>query len=842
MIARIGFLVLFSLLALHAQIQSPDDYLNTRIGADKNLVAWPEIVKYMHHAAAQSPRVAIREIGKSTLGNEMLLMPVSSEKNIARLDDIQKMQAVIAGYQPAGETEIRAIREQLPAVVLITLNIHSTEIASSQESMELVYELATRDDEQTCNILDNVVILLVPSLNPDGQEMISDWYMDHQDTEYENAPYPYLYHHYAGHDNNRDWHYFNLAETRNVAKVLYQDWFPEVVYDQHQMGSSAPRMFLPPYADPVNPNVAPELMALVNRTGTKMVADLTGNGFTGIATGTIFNAYFQGTMSKTPLWHNMVGILSEMASCRIASPVFFGQGSLKGFGPDLPEYKTQNNFLQPWPGGWWRLRDIIEYEKAASWSLLDLVARYRDQYVDTFYRLNQQAIKTGKTEPPYGYIIPRDQDDPATLAEMIGKLQTAGVICGELTEAFTIDDQVFPAGSIYLPAAQPARAYLVDLFETHVYPEMLQYPGGPPLQPYDITTWNLPMQMGIRFKANLTQPEPGWQITGDFALPVNHPEGDGKYVIFAPQSNWSVPLAREFHQQDFQVLRITSGEFNGYFVVEAWEKNQQVAAQLARAGLPCRFVDDISRLKTVRLQPARIGIYQSYKANADEGWTRWMLDHYRIPFKVYHNSEIADGDFVDECDVLIIPSINKNSIQRGWVADNSRKNDPMPEQYTGGIEKAGVWQIEKFLSEGGRLLVFGQAIPFAVDVLQLPVEINKKVNRDNFYIPGALLKMELDCENYLAAGLPGTLPVFFADKTPLMTPKMSGSEYAIPGRFAGHDLLVSGWMRGESVLHNRAALFDIPVKKGNVILYGFSPQHRGQTYNSFRLIFNALWR
>ncbi len=835
------FLVLFFLFTatVFAQIKSPDDYLGVRIGADKTLIGWPEIEDYFKYVADSSPRVMLNELGKTTMGKPFLMAVISSAENMLHLDSFKTARKKFTANSILPEPEKENLIRNQPAVVIITLNIHSTEIAGSQESVELVYEFASRNDRLVTNILKNTIVLLVPSLNPDGQQMITDWYLKYVNTKYEGSWLPELYHYYAGHDNNRDWHFFNLKESQLVAKVLYHDWFPEVVFDQHQMGGNGPRMFMPPYSDPVNPNVPPALTAEVNLIGKKVVSDLHDAGFKGLVTGTIFNAYFQGTMSKTPLWHNMVGILSEMASVRIATPVFYPHGSLRGMGPDLPENKTQTNFLDPWPGGWWRLRNIIDYEKAATWSLLDLVATYREKFNRNFLQLNQENILLGSQQAPYGYFIPASQADRATVTEMLQKLQRGGVTVSRLTKAVESGSKRFSAGTWYISTAQPARNYIKDLFERQNYPHLLQYPDGPPLQPYDVTTWNMPLHMGIVFYENDNRPDVAAETITRIESAKGVESGSGDFLSFSAKPNWAPVLALKLLNEGKKVYRSKTGGVFQYTV----KGDGRTVTLLSEKGI------DIQRSANLpenarELRPANIAVYQGYRPVMDEGWTRWVFDHYSIPYKTITHKAIQSGD-LDDFDTLILPSAGINTYVNGTGRGNkvARKlgEVQIPPEYRGGLGKKGVKAIQEFLQKGGRVLAFDQACKFAADSLHLPVKIASIDDRKKFFIPGSLLRLQMDTGSSLAAGMPQTTNIFYNGNVRLkLLPYIEAVETI--GVFPENGVLASGWAIGEVQLADRPAMVRIPAGQGDVILYAFRPQHRGQTFATFKLVFNSLLR
>ncbi len=409
------------------QLPSPEQRFGFRIGSDYRLLNWEEIVGYFREMDHASGRLTLVEMGLTTLNRPMVMAIISSAENLRNLEQQQAWQAQLARPYELSPQRAESLLQSTKSVLLLTMNIHSNEIAASQESVELAYELISNESPVYQRIRDEVILLMIPSLNPDGQDMITKWYQRTVGTPYEGSRMPYKYHFYADHDNNRDWFFFNLQESRLTAKTLYREWFPEIVMDQHQMGSRAARFFLPPYADPVNPNVPPLIMSQVNLVGKEIVSRMQEQGFKGLVTGTIFNAFFEGTMSKTPLWHNRIGILTEAASVRYASPVYFPRTSLRGMGPDLPDYRQQTNFLDPWPGGWWRLRDIIDYQKAAAMALLEYAAANRVRIKSNFYRMNKRAIEVHPDDHPQAYWLPRDQRDPSNVLELLKRLQIAGV-------------------------------------------------------------------------------------------------------------------------------------------------------------------------------------------------------------------------------------------------------------------------------------------------------------------------------------------------------------------------------------------------------------------------------
>lgn len=836
-------------LSATAQILSPEETFGFPMGTDRRLIDWNQIHAYFT-GLDESPRIQVRELGKTTRGRPFIMAIVSSEDNLDNLGRYREIQRRLAApYGLDGDAADPLIREGR-VVVLISMNIHSTEIASSQLSVELAHELAFREDDQAQKVRENVILLLIPSLNPDGLQMVTEWYRRYAGTEYEGCRMPWLYHPYAGHDNNRDWFMFNLQESRLTAPVLYHEWHPEIVYDMHQMGSGGPRLFFPPYSDPVNINVDPALMAEVNRLGKHVIADMHRQGFKGVTSGMRFNAFFQGTMSKTPLWHNMIGILSEMASVRVASPLYFPRGSLGRYGDERPRFARVTDFLDPWEGGWWRLRDIVEYEKAAAWSVLDLAATYKDAYLTQFYTLNREAIRRGGEEPPYAYIIP-GQHDPNSASEMLKRLHYNGIRIFRADTGFQYDGKTYPAGTIVIPLAQPVRACIKDLMEPQTYPNLMEYPGGPPRPPYDFTGWTLPLQMGVRtIECRLPLDVPLTE-TFDWTLhSVPVPEKEGKAIVMERRFSHSYVLINRCFEKGIPVYW-SDGPLNvdgkyleaGSFVVPGSQKVLDLLGPLSEARqVPLHVSRETLSISGGRIQPVRLGVYQPWTASMDEGWTRWVLDHFEFEYRVLHNEDILKGA-LKNLDVLLIPSMPASAIIQG----NSRGRGPgpgvpaVPPPYDQGLGTRGVQIIRDFVRQGGTLITIDQSCDFAIDELNLPVvNTTRDLKREDYFVPGSLLRMELDLSHPIARGMPPHAAVRFIN-SPAFRLLPYTREVRAAGYFDDRDLLMSGWLIGQDHLAGKTVLADIPVDSGRVILFGFGVQSRAQTFGTFRLLFNAVY-
>ena len=337
-----------------AAIPSPEAHLGFPIGADRKLADYDQIIGYFQALARASDRVELLDVGKSSLGRTLWMAVISSPANLAAADRHREIAAKLADPRGLSEAEIEELVAEGKAIVLVTCNIHSTEIGASQMAMEWAYELAATDDPQWESVLDDVILLLFPSINPDGTQMVVEWYREWLGTDHEGGRMPWLYHHYAGHDNNRDWFMLNLPETRAVNRVLYHDWFPQVYLDEHQMGSTGPRIFVPPFQDPIGANIHPLIWRLTDLFGTEMAVRLQEAGRTGVIDNFAYDGYWPGGTMNTSWWKNVTGLLTEVASVRIATPIRIEENELSGGRKGLPEYRSQINFPEPWPGGWWR--------------------------------------------------------------------------------------------------------------------------------------------------------------------------------------------------------------------------------------------------------------------------------------------------------------------------------------------------------------------------------------------------------------------------------------------------------------------------------------------------------
>jgi hypothetical protein len=830
---------------LGAQVPSPESVLGFRVGRDSMLASWRQIGDYFTRLAAASPRVRVDTLGPSTQGRPFLLVTISDPANLARRGELMANQRRLADPRTLDTADEAALVRDQPAIILINCSIHATEVAAAQMSMELAWLLAT--DAALGEALRQVVVLLVPSANPDGVDIVGEWYRASRGTAWDGTSPPWLYHPYVGHDNNRDWFMLTQVETRHLTRALYRDWFPGVFYDIHQMGSAGARLFVPPFTDPVNPNLDPAIVGAMNLVGAAMAQALLDAGKTGIAHQRSYDLWWHGGARSTPTRHNMVGILSEAASARLASPLCLPDDSLR-----QPERGV--NYPAPWPGGCWRLRDIVDYELVAAQALIRLAAERRAEFVRRFVQAGRRAVEAGRAEPPFAFVLP-PEGDQGRRAHLANLLIAAGVEVHRATTPFTGDGRSWPAGTLVVRMDQPFRAHAKDLLERQRYPDRRPYPGGPPQPPYDVAGWTLPLQMGVAvgeigapFTARLERLDtvtiaPGGVTgRGEVALLDNTANGMITAVWRALGAGGTVRIATA----PFTAAGRRWPE--GTVLVRGARAATETAAR--DFGFDAVFTGEPAGLEglTVRHVP-RVALYRSWNASMDEGWTRWVLEQLEVPYATVTDSAVRAGGLLERFDVLILPSENERAISQG------RRRGTAPERLTGGLGTAGTAAVRAFVEGGGTLVTLDQSSRWAIARLGAPARAIRTSrtgepeadrgpeapadtgNISRFYAPGSIFDVTVDRTHPLASGLGERAAIYFMSST-ILEP---GPEARVVMRYPSDGSpLLSGYVYGPEVLAGRAALVEAPVGRGRVVMFGFRPQHRGQSQATFRLLTNAI--
>jgi len=792
-----------------APVTDPAAHLGRPLGADFTLADWAEVGGYYRKLDAESPRVRTEAVGTTTEGRDFLISIISSEANLGDLPRIRERARVLADPRGRTRAELDDAQANGKVILFIACAMHSTETAAPQFGMEFAHTLATSDEEPWRSARERAVVVMIPCANPDGLDLVVNWYRTHVGTPLEDSDLPRLYQLYAGHDNNRDWFALTQAETRIVTRLLYKEWFPTVYWDVHQQGTERERLFVPPFRDPLNPNLDPVIIGGINLIGTRAVLDMTAAGFTGVASGVTYDMWWNGGNRNVPVRHNIVGLLTEAASVNIASPIYFEPGSLKGpsgLGGDIPS----NQFLRPWPGGWWRIRNIIDYEMAFGESLLGTLSREPDVWLDGTRSAATRAVEAGAAGPSRAWIIPSDNRDPVAVSILADVLLQSGVEMSVLERATQADGREYPAGSVLIRADQPYGLYVRDLFDVQ------RYPGDQP--PYDVAGWTLPLLMGVRRVEVVGDPPAAGRAVQTAEDATSAFKGDPRVsggAISTLHSDAWTRLAKALAEGESFSIR-AGGDEAGMLVPEAGGK---------ASGLP------------------RIGLYAPWSGSMDEGWMRYVLDTDQIPYVRVRNEMVRAGELRSFVDVLIVPSIGPGTLDEG------RRAGSAPPAITGGLAPEGAIAIEEFVREGGTLITLGSASRWAIDLFRAPL-VDVTVAGKDFSCPGSVLRATPESSD-LTAGLPPSVSLFFSKGAAYreMTPderKAAGIPEPAPVekpqvllRYAPTRLLQSGWVAKPEVIAGQGAWVRVPYGKGRVHVFGFQPQYRGWSRGTFQLVHRA---
>jgi hypothetical protein len=794
-------------------VPAPENDLGFKIGTDRKLAKWERFVSYFEHLDAASDRMMIENLGKTTLGRPFIVATISAPENLKRLDELKLIQRRLA--DPRLINQDPKIAEDLiqrgKTVVVITCSIHSTEVGGTFSATQLAHRLTSSNAPEIRQILENTIILLVPSLNPDGTDIVADWYQKTLGTPAEGTSPPELYHHYTGHDNNRDWYAFTQVETQLTVDKILNVWHPNILHDVHQQGASAARMFVPPYVEPWEPNIDPALIAGVSALGSAIAWELTAQGKSGVVINGIYDSWTPARAYAH--YHGGLRILSETASARLATPIEIPFSQLSpgiNYNSKVPSW----NFPKPWLGGKWTIANIVDYQTSAAMALLNHAARYRDQYVRSFYEVNVRAI--APKPDVYAYLLPepefpkslaadeeklvnnnkneanktekdhKDDDaamkkitnSPATSEEVnyyykiegldrvISILKRGGVEVLNAAKDFTADGKTYPKGTHIILMQQPYSSFAKTMLESQQYPDLREYPSGPPKRPYDVVAHTLPLLMNVQ------------------AVPIK-----------------------------------------AAFTVDGRREPSALVLQ--------------SRVRS-NSSGARVGLYQNYLPSMDEGWTRWIFDQYKFPYTRLKQDEIRSGFLRSKFDAIILPDQSARAIAEGLYSGNGESPGAYPAEYTGGLGETGIKALKEFVEAGGTLITFNGASNFAIEHLGVPVRnVLQGVPARQFYCPGSILRTQLDTSSNLTFGMEKESVAWF-EQSPAFE-VLDEKSVRVIARYPNEvNPLLSGWILGDSLIRGKAALVEAKIGKGRVIMFGFRPQYRAQSLATFPLLFNSI--
>ena len=846
------------------EIPTPESVLGFVPGTDRELMDYEQLVDYMQKLAAASSSVELLEFGTTPLGRPMFVAFISSSENLERLEELRDINQRLALDPAIPAEELADLITDGRVFVMETLSMHSGEVAPSQALPIFAHQMATTEDLEIVTQLDNVVLMMVLCHNPDGMDMVVEHYREYLGTKYEGSSLPQVYHKYVGHDNNRDFVALTQEDTRAIAALYSTEWYPQVMVEKHQMGSTGPRYFVPPNHDPIAQNIDEGLWNWKAVFGSNLSRDMSADGLQGVASHWLFDDYWPGS-TETSLYKNMISFLTEAASCKVATPVRIEPTELRVRGKGLAEYKKGVNMPDPWPGGRWSLTDIVSYELSSMSSILATASRHRGEILEFRNALCRKEVKKGRTEAPYYFVLPREQRDPGELAALVNLLQRHGVEVDRLTADAVVGELHLSAGDLVVPLSQPYRAFVKEVMEDQRYPERHYTPDGELIRPYDITSWSLPLHMGVRSIQVDTRSEAFESllepVSADaFAIDVNLPD-DVWAIAYPSSSNQSYRAVFAALAAGLEVERLThpfgpEGQQlpAGSFIIRAGRApHDALQSVVRRIQLPPTVLTEETSVARQSIRNPRVALVETYFHDMDAGWTRYLFDTYGIPYSVLHPEDFEGAELARDFDVIVFPGASKDVLTKGKYKRGDRYMiSDYPPEFRKPISKVGLGKLTAFIEGGGIVISWGGSTGLFTDGLapasgekdgekiELPVrDVTESLK--GVSVPGAFLAVDFIADDPLTWGMPERAGAFSRGSPVFATsiPRLDTDRRVI-AIYPERDLLLSGYLEGESALQNRPAMVWVRAGKGQLVLFGFRPQFRGSTPATFKLVFNAL--
>ncbi len=858
--------ILFSLLGMMAQDGSftkPVDFFGFEPGSDRNLFSYEQLIEYLQKLDGESDRIYMEKIGFSPMGRPMYITFISSEENISKLEELKKINRELALNPDLGEEELQGMVRDGKAFVLATLSMHSSEVAPSQAAPLIAWDYASTSDPKKQEWLDNVVYMMVPCHNPDGMNMIVENYLKYKGSKYEGASLPAVYHKYVGHDNNRDFVILSQEDSKAIDRIFSETWFPQVMVEKHQMGSTGPRYFVPPNHDPIAENIPAGIFQWCGVFGQHMATDMTADGLAGVAQHYAFDNYWPGS-TETCIWKNVIGFLTEAASVQTATPVYIEPGELRVGGKGLSEYKKSTNMLLPWEGGWWRLGNIVLYELSSTKSIIKTASLYREDILKFRNTMCREQVELGRSEAPYYYILPQKQHDQGELVNLVNLMKEHGVSVYTLENQVVLNDKIYGAGDVVIPLAQPFRAFIKEVMETQEFPERHYTPGGKLVKPYDITSWSLPLH---RFVSSSEIDTRSKELEGRLSLVEGvydlktDEEIKATAIVLPVNSNESYRAVFSALENGMKVQRLQAGTDlggksygAGSFIIYQGSKKDQWDTLIESLPFQPGELLDKRVFPTTAMEMPRIALVETWFHDMDAGWTRFLFDSYHIPFTLLHPDDFEKSDLADKFDVIIFPDTDKEILMTGkQKRGESYYQSSYPPAYVKGIGKEGFEKLMTFSDSGGTIISWGRSARLFEGMLKikqkdseeefsLPFrDISPDLGKAGLYIPGSLVKINLIADHPLTLGMPESIGVFSRGRPVFATsvPKFDMDRRVI-GTYPEKEILMSGYASGEEKMGNKAAMIWMEKGKGQFVLFGFGPQFRASTQAAYKLLFNAI--
>lgn len=853
-------LILFPWISNSQNTQDPEKFFGFKPGADYQLFNYEKLIDYLNLVDKSSGMVQMVEIGKSPMGKSIYALFISSEENIKNLEKLAEINKKLALDYTLSDTEQTELVKTGKVFVLATLTMHSSEVGPTQALPLIVHQLITDKSEATKKILNDVVYMATPCHNPDGMNMVVDYYYKTKGTKFEGSSYPGLYHKYIGHDNNRDFVTLTQSDTKAISDLTSTKWFPQVMVEKHQMGYTGSRYYVPPFYDPIAENIEPELYAWTSIFGHNMLNDMTALGFKGISQNNAFDNYWPGS-TETCIWKNVISFLTEAASVKLAKPIYIEPSELSGGGKGLPENKKGINNLAPWEGGWWRLSDIVALEVASTISMLNTSYIYKDKILKYRNDVCKQQVEKGKSQPPYYFIIPQKQADLSELVSLVELLKEHGVWVYKLKSNITLNSYNYNEGDIVVPLAQPFRMFVKEVLEVQKYPERKIIAGGDIISPYDITSWSIPLHKGLTcHQIDTKYPELEsniQQITDKYSLAIN--TSNSKYVLLSSSNNQSYQIVFELLSKGITIERTLenisiNGDLiaAGSFIVENSSKTKDV---LEKATFPIYQIETTNNLKITSIKHPRIALINPSIQSTDAGWTRFVLDTYGVKYSILTPAEVKNLDIKTKFDVILIPNTSASILKEGKQKRNNQLIPAdYPTEYTKGMGSKGVENILKFVNDGG-IVISWEA---STELFEGTLSVNQPNYKEEFILPfrnagdaieraglkcpGSLIRIKLNNESPITWGLGNEIGIFYRGR-PAFTTQIPNLDMdrRIIGYFGDDNLLISGYLKGEEYLVKKSAIIWMQKGKGQLVLMGFSPIFRASVPATYKLLFNSIF-
>lgn len=843
------------------EIQTPESYFGFKPGTDRMLFNYEALIDYLSMLDEASERLQLIPIDESPMGKPMYIAFISSPDNIKNLLKLRKINEALALNPELSEKTVITYSHEGRVFLLTTLSMHSGEVGPSQSAPLIAYDLVTTEDPSKLQYLEDVVMMMVPCHNPDGMNMIVDHYAKYKDTKYDGCYQPGVYHKYVGHDNNRDFVILSQQDTKAIAKIYNKDWFPQVMVEKHQMGSYGPRYFVPPMHDPIAENVDAGIWAWTGIFGSNMLKDMTEAGLSGVSQHYRFDDYWPGS-TETCLWKNVIGMLTECASVQYAKPILIEPNEFSVRGKGLAEYKKSINMPEPWPGGWWRLGDIVQYEIVSTLSLLKTCSKHRQDILKFKHDVTRREVEKGKTEAPYYFILPEKQHDRSEWASIIRLLQEHGIRCFELTEDMIVDGKPLKEGDVVVPMAQPFRAFAKEVLEKQTFPVRHYMPDGEVIRPYDITSWSLPLHRGvtaIQMDKRSKILESSLHLLDDNFSPVRNKINEDDVILLPATENASFQAAFIAMSRNVAVSRIKFSVESeeccypaGSFVIH--KPGSLLESLLELDVHPIALSKDVL-LDLDPISMPRIALVESWFHDMDAGWTRFVFDSNGIPFKVIRPGDFTKTDFAKQYDVVVFPDSDKDLLMEGKYKSNGQYSvTSYPPEFTKGIGKEGFANLMTFLDAGGLIISWGRSAnlfmgPLSItrgkdkkEEFQFPISnVAPDLKKKKLYVAGALLNLNLVKDHPLTWGLPGSVGVFSRGRPVFRTSiPVFDIDRRVIGYYPEENIVKSGYCEEAELLKKKTGLVWLKKGKGQLVLFGFQPQFRASTQGTYKLLFNAL--